>query len=164
GGRGGTGGEGGDGGDGGDGGYIKVSYPRGFNPDEILARARGGNPGSGGEGGWYGNAGISGSGGRGGTGATNYNCPVSTSVDGATNTGLAPLGFGELGERGTNGAVRGDEGTIIKVQRTDGCNQCELTGSDILGEAVYCLPLAPVRVLFLSAQFPENIDKPQPRS
>jgi hypothetical protein len=138
GGKGGTGGKGGEGGEGGNGGRIEISYPRGFDPDRIGARALGGHPGSGGERGRGGNAGISGNGGRGGIGATNNNCPVSTSVDGATNTGLAPLGFGEMGEDGNNGTVRGNEGIIIKWQRADGCNQCELTGSYLSGEASYC--------------------------
>ena len=127
GGQGGKSGNGGEGGDGGDGGTVTVFYPANFNPINIIIYVNGNSPGQGGGKGERGQPGPEGYGGEGGDGATNYNCPTESAADGPTGPFTGSLGVGDLGDKGPDGTVRGNNGTANRIpQETGGGTSCRI--------------------------------------
>jgi hypothetical protein len=115
------------GGDGGDGGNVNVYYPANFNPINIFISVNGNSPGEGGGKGERGQPGPEGYGGEGGDGATNYNCPTESAADGPHGSSTGNLGVGDLGDKGPNGTVRGDNGTPQKIPLdTTGGGSCRI--------------------------------------
>lgn len=126
-GSGGKGGNGANGGDGGNGGTITVTYPSGYDPQNISATANlghGGAPGGAGSGGYYGSTGTPGAG---GSGAGPLECAGGNGTGG--NNGRVGSG-GEPGDVTGDWGANGDAGTISKS-----CSDCGGGGG---GGMTYC--------------------------
>jgi hypothetical protein len=117
GGQGGPGGIGGQGGSGGNGGHLNISYPYGFNPSQIDAKADGGAKGPAGLPGQPGAPGQGGAGGDRGRGASHTQCSNLTSTDGRQGSSGGDLGFGGPGLYGELGVKAGDPGSVTLTPR-----------------------------------------------